>query len=553
MSQPAASRLDALTSLRFFAAMMIVLFHTEHSFGRSPSGFALAQGVSFFYVLSGFILTLVYPRLDGWGAVRAFWRARFARVWPAYMLALFAGAWLVGYEWHAGTALAYVAMVQSWIPLPAYYFGYNAVGWSVATEWFFYLVFPLLVLDIERTWKWKLAGAAALVLALVVFCHLVPMSASGRVWEPAEQFAPNERGLMFIHPLSRVFEFVCGMCIAVAWRRRNGRAAADGMAATALELGAIVLCAASMFAFEQSNAWIKAHLGTAIGAWLEACGSVGAFTALVYVMALGRGRISRALAWKPLVIGGEISFSIYLLHQPLLFAYEARKQEMPALPDGVAFALYLGVVWLASFVVWRVVEMPARRFIVGDRLHGSSVVTQGPARASRFGARLRPALAVLALVAAGIGLDAAIAGPTPLVRAPDQETPPRRHSPGSCNLEFAGKLAFQAGEPMVERGSSVLLRGWFLSEVSGKPGLPAALRLLPEAGGPAWQAPIEHWFARPDVLDKLQATGTGDAGFAQRFDLSTLAPGTYRLQLLFEDGGRAYDCNTGQRLAVGGG
>jgi hypothetical protein len=139
------------------------------------------------------------------------------------------------------------------------------------------------------------------------------------------------------------------------------------------------------------------------------------------------------------------------------------------------------------------------------------------------------------------------------VRAPDQETPPRRHSPGSCNLEFAGKLAFQAGEPMVERGSSVLLRGWFLSEVSGKPGLPAALRLLPEAGGPAWQAPIEHWFARPDVLDKLQATGTGDAGFAQRFDLSTLAPGTYRLQLLFEDGGRAYDCNTGQRLAVGGG
>src|SRR5688500_9857004 len=127
---PSSSRLDGLTSLRFFAAMAIVLFHCDGVFGLGKGGFALLQGVSFFYVLSGFILARVYPRLAGRAAVFAFWRARVARIWPAYLAALAIGAWLLGYEWRFGTALAYLAMVQSWVPLPGYYFSYNGVGWS---------------------------------------------------------------------------------------------------------------------------------------------------------------------------------------------------------------------------------------------------------------------------------------------------------------------------------------------------------------------------------------------------------------------------------------
>jgi hypothetical protein len=421
----------------------------------------------------------------------------------------------------------------------------------VATEWFFYLVFPLLVLDFERTWKWKLAASLGVVAVLVVLCSVIPMSESQHVWEPQQQLVLNQNGVMYIHPLSRLFEFVLGMCVALAWRGRDTGREWTVASGSVLELAALGLCGASMLLAMASRDWIQANVGFAFGRWFFASSSAPAFAVLVYVVALGNGLVARALAWRPLVVGGEISYSIYLLHGIIFVAYQSRAQELPAVPAAVAFAAYLGVVWLASFVAWRFVEMPARRLIVGAPLHGSSVVTE-QAPAVRLAARLGPALAFAALVAVAFAFNAAVTAPTPLVRAPAGETPARRHSPRSCHLEFADNQAFAGQQPLVVRGSSVLLRGWFLSEISGRPGLPASLRVVPEARGAGWEGPIQHWLPRPDVLKAMQATGEGDAGFVQRFELSALPPGTYRLQLLFEDGGKAYDCNTGRRLVVGG-
>jgi peptidoglycan/LPS O-acetylase OafA/YrhL len=79
--------LDALTTLRFFAAALIVIGHADPIFG--PFNFArsapLNQGVSFFFVLSGFILTWNYPSLTGWKDRRQFWLARIARIWPLHL------------------------------------------------------------------------------------------------------------------------------------------------------------------------------------------------------------------------------------------------------------------------------------------------------------------------------------------------------------------------------------------------------------------------------------------------------------------------------------
>jgi len=58
------SKLDQLTALRFFAALMIVVHHLVGVFGIKDIGVNWGQGVSFFFVLSGFILTYVYPSLE---------------------------------------------------------------------------------------------------------------------------------------------------------------------------------------------------------------------------------------------------------------------------------------------------------------------------------------------------------------------------------------------------------------------------------------------------------------------------------------------------------
>ena len=70
-------QLSPLTSFRFFAAMAIVCFHSiggAHDYLRS--------GVTFFYVLSGFVLAYVHPSLSGSVEFLRFWVSRIARIWP---------------------------------------------------------------------------------------------------------------------------------------------------------------------------------------------------------------------------------------------------------------------------------------------------------------------------------------------------------------------------------------------------------------------------------------------------------------------------------------
>jgi peptidoglycan/LPS O-acetylase OafA/YrhL len=94
--EPARPQLPAITSLRFFAAIHVVLFHLQcFHLITGPSWFQKFcsigyTGVSFFFVLSGFILVYTYAGRDL--SAREFCRARFARVYPAYTFSLLACA-----------------------------------------------------------------------------------------------------------------------------------------------------------------------------------------------------------------------------------------------------------------------------------------------------------------------------------------------------------------------------------------------------------------------------------------------------------------------------
>ena len=84
--------LKPLTSLRFIAAMMIVLLHAQQYFAAQWTWLSLVpgaavHGVSFLFVLSGFILTHVYRSrpFPGYGR---FILTRFARLWPIHVFAL---------------------------------------------------------------------------------------------------------------------------------------------------------------------------------------------------------------------------------------------------------------------------------------------------------------------------------------------------------------------------------------------------------------------------------------------------------------------------------
>ena len=149
--------LKALTSIRFFVALHVALYHLVRPFPLwGPlTAFISAgyQAVGFFFFLSGFILAYSHaPEYElGKGSARRFWVARFARIYPVYLLSmLFAG--YVGFQYfrqsiHVFAFVADLLMVQSWSVRMVNFF--HVVAWSLSVEMFFYFAFPFLLLPLR--------------------------------------------------------------------------------------------------------------------------------------------------------------------------------------------------------------------------------------------------------------------------------------------------------------------------------------------------------------------------------------------------------------------
>ena len=152
------ARLNALTSLRFFAAFAIVIHHSRIFLlpSETLSAWPLDQGVSLFFVLSGFILVHVYPELPTKEAIKSFWLARIGRIWPAHLVALILVLTVSGTQTLGGDSLliflANLSMIHGWVPSREFFFSFNALSWTISTELGFYALFPLLIYKFHSTW-----------------------------------------------------------------------------------------------------------------------------------------------------------------------------------------------------------------------------------------------------------------------------------------------------------------------------------------------------------------------------------------------------------------
>lgn len=210
-----STSLPSLTGLRWCAALMVFLYHVSvvQYFGGRPAMLVEAAfdggdtGVSFFFILSGFVLS--------WSASRVvrpvpFWRKRFARIYPVHLatalLALTLAFTLAPGTKPDGTQLAAnLTLVQSWVPRGGFYQGVNPVSWSLACEAFFYLLFPLLIALLRRLGT---RGNTVVVVACLVLEFLIPTLAHLLV--PARDL----NFLLYYFPLARLPEFVLGMALA---------------------------------------------------------------------------------------------------------------------------------------------------------------------------------------------------------------------------------------------------------------------------------------------------------------------------------------------------
>ncbi|AEW92456.1 MULTISPECIES: acyltransferase family protein [Streptomycetaceae] len=357
-ADPRTARLPSLTGLRFVAAALVFVFHAsfEHFFGDpgAQHGFSALVakagwlGVSFFFVLSGFVLAWSAAPGD---TARAFWRRRCAKVYPGHLLtavAAFALLAATGGVFTVGQAVTNLLLIQSWFPQVTMFGSGNPVTWSLSCEVLFYLAFPLLWRGIrrirpERLWWW-----AAAMVAVVALLPLVAEALPARpLVSMPDGTSPQWRfWLVYVLPAARLPEFVLGAVLARTVRARRWSPVGP-LPATAL----LVLC----------------YWGATRAPYLYSLTAVTIVPLALLIPAVARADVTgRAgvLGRPPLVRLGELSFALYLVHR-LVLMYGHRllgAGRTWSTPAAVGLVLaFLAVSLLAAWVLYGVVERPATR------------------------------------------------------------------------------------------------------------------------------------------------------------------------------------------------
>ncbi|MFC8845625.1 MULTISPECIES: acyltransferase family protein [unclassified Micromonospora] len=341
-----STRLPSLTGLRFIAAMLVFCFHITLSDSPIPPNdpinlfaddslaansawlFSKAGylGVSFFFVLSGFVLTWSSKPSD---SLMSFWRRRMLKIFPNHLvmwvlaMVLFAAAITEPRSW-----LPNIFLLHSFFPQPETYVGVNPPSWTLCCELLFYVLFPFLLRPVQRIrqsrlWFWAGVMVAGMVAVQLVTQFIIPD-------EPRSPITPvsvQQFWFGYIFPPSRLFEFVLGIVLA-----------------------RIVI----------SGRWLPISIGQAAG--LSVVGYVVAlFVPFLYgfnvatiipVAALICAAAAADAAGRPTVLStprmqwlGEISFGFYLCQGVVIFY----GRQLIGAPDGFGTPMAL-LVTLGFFV-----------------------------------------------------------------------------------------------------------------------------------------------------------------------------------------------------------
>lgn len=342
--------LPALTSLRFVAAMAVVLHHLADFTAAAPDWAIATRGglaVDFFFMLSGFILVHAHEGELRGGAIsaRAFAQARLARIYPAHlaMLGLFvivvaagraAGQPINAERYGLYSLATHVLLINAWGVDTT--LSWNIPAWSISAEWAAYLAFIPMAWAALRLTRGQ--ALAALALLLGAFVWLAP------------HYDLTQRTLS---ALPRIFpEFAMGMLARLIWPPRPDRAATA--------------------AFVAACAGVAAGLSWgAPDAWLAAL-----FLAVIVTAARLTGPLAAALAARPLVRLGEESYALYLAHV-FVFGLVFRAAGPAArlgLPDWALTLAALAGALAAASALHRFVEAPANRALRPRKAAGASSV-----------------------------------------------------------------------------------------------------------------------------------------------------------------------------------
>jgi peptidoglycan/LPS O-acetylase OafA/YrhL len=397
--------IPALTGLRFLAAISVAIAHGATLCLRTESSSQTVQtwlatgagfGMTLFFVLSGFVIHYNYRGLimaEGAAGMAKFLWARFARLYPLFLLTLLIDL-LVGHQFDLArfeTTLAalpyYLFLCHSWLykvigdNALIYQIGFNVpLTWSISTEWFFYLAYPVICIVLFRLRRPRTVVVLAIgwmifwtILAAFLYDTGPSIDARavahfGVVAGQANGFRDSFfRWYIYFSPYLRIGEFILGCLTAhlyelLKYRPVGGREAkVAGIAFLLVAVSIPIILYATYSPSVGFDLLKKLQFNF---------GLAPSVAALIFCCARYRLPLARWLSSRSMVALGDASYSIYMIH--MLVFYVAALGHL-ALPIngytiallGTRFIFLLALIVLISLGLHATVERPARIWMRG--------------------------------------------------------------------------------------------------------------------------------------------------------------------------------------------
>lgn len=369
---PHPKRLGHIEILRGVAVLLVLLYHL-----RAPGLSFAYLGVDAFFVISGFLMALLYGRMAGRADISDFYRRRLSRLLPAYYAALIlavAAAAILSLPHEFADVGRYANWSALLAPNIGFWFDESYFSsfsfrpilnfWTLGVELQFYLLFPLIAIGARRFPKTMfLLSLASFVLYLLLYA-VSPKTA-------------------FFQAPPRVWQFMIGFYIA----GRAGRLPRGTGEAALLALVGTILAAPLL---PVSPAVLAA----------AAAGLAG-----LYILAGLAPRTEASAPGRALVVLGRYSYSVYLVHFPVIAFLAYRPfggTSLSLSPVGIAAALALTAI--LSALLYHLIELPFRqrrsgRFILGMAAGGAIAAAGLAAAAAPLNGAMLPPRQRLAVAA----------------------------------------------------------------------------------------------------------------------------------------------------------
>lgn len=337
--------ISSLQGLRAVAFLSVVLSHC----GAPWLG---PWAITVFVALSGFLMTCNYydrPRTaPGLRSAIAFSLKKIRKLYPLHLIMMAAALLFVlkgllaqpsarGVLSCAAQLVVSIFLLQTWIPSSRFWFCLNGVAWYLSVQAFLYAIFPPLLVVLKKADARRLR-----CIAVVIFC--VQCLASFVFWKVGLS-GKAAFYLTYLCPVFRAGDFTISCCMGCLYHSRKQESGLPGGAFSLLELAAVLLAGGCLF--------IAAKQVGVLGAVAFRYNVLFTPSAvlLVWLLAVGKGIISRLLSAKPFLWLAGLSPYGFLIHQVLIryMEWTADKFSLTVHPVVWTLTVYLLTLYLSSF------------------------------------------------------------------------------------------------------------------------------------------------------------------------------------------------------------